>query len=152
MPEYVHTAVGVMGVVMNDEKEILLVLSKDRGWEPPQGFLEPNESPIPALHREVLEESGYTITVRRLTGIYHCVRDGVPILSLCFLCDAGELISTEVEESLAVQWVHKERLREFIAHPSHLLRVEDALRGKHVSLCEYTIQPFEVVRSWILDG
>lgn len=71
-PEYMHTAVGVIGVVVNASQKVLLVLSKDRGWEVPMGFLEPNESPLLALHREVLEESGYTVNVIRLTGVYHC--------------------------------------------------------------------------------
>lgn len=152
MVEHIHTAIGVMGVVVNAEDKVLLVLSKSRGWEPPMGFLEQNEPPISALHREVLEESGYTVKITRLTGIYHCVRDGMPILSLCFLCEAGELVRSEVEESLAVQWVDKERLSELITHQSHLLRVDDALQDRHVRLREYQIQPFEVFRSWIFSA
>lgn len=148
MTEHIHTAIGVIGVVENTENKVLLVLSKDRGWEPPMGFLEQSESPIAALHREVLEESGYTVKVTKLTGIYHCIKDGVPILSLCFLCEAGELVSSEIEESLAVQWVAKERLREFITYQPHLLRVNDALQDLHVHLREYQIKPFEILRSW----
>lgn len=150
MVEYMHTAIGVMGVVVNTEGKVLLVLSKDRGWEPPMGFLEQGESPIPALHREILEESGYSVKVTRLTGIYHCVKNGMPILSLCFLCEAGERVRSEVEESLAVQWADSEQLRVLLTHQSHLLRVNDALQDQHMSLRDYTIQPFEVIRSWIL--
>jgi hypothetical protein len=39
-PEHVHTAVGVLGVVVDANKRILLILSKDRGWEPPMGFMD----------------------------------------------------------------------------------------------------------------
>lgn len=151
MTNHIHTAIGVIGIVVNTEDNVLLVLSKDRGWEPPMGFLEQNESPIAALHREVLEESGYAVKVTGLTGIYHCIRDGIPILSLCFLCEAGELMSSEVEESLGVQWVAKERLSEFVTYQPHILRVNDALQGRRViSMREYYLQPFEVLRSWIL--
>ena len=147
-----HTATGVVGIITNTEKQVLLVLSRDRGWEPPMGFLEPNESPILALHREVLEESGYTVKVTRLTGMYHCVKNEMPILSICFLCEADELVSSEIEESLAVQWVDKEQLSEFITYQPHLLKVTDALQDGHVFLREYQIQPFLVSHSWILSA
>lgn len=148
--EYIHTAIGVIGVIVNAEYQVLLVLSKDRGWEPPMGFVEPNESPLLALQREVLEESGYSVNVTRLTGVYHTIKDEMPILSLCFLCAAGELVSADVKESLAVQWVDKEKLKEFISYQPHLLRVGDALQDEHVFFREYQIQPFSVSHSWLL--
>ena len=150
-PEYIHTAVGVIGVVVNTSHKVLLVLSKDRGWEVPMGFLEPNESPIPALHREVLEESGYTVKVTRLTGVYHCRKNEMPIFSLCFLCEVGELVSSAIEESLAVQWVDKEKLKDFVTYQPHLLRLTDALQGEHVFFRNYQIRPFLVSNSWILQ-
>lgn len=151
MSEYMHTAVGVMGVVINASGQILLVLSQHRGWEPPQGFLEAGESPILALHREIREETGYSIAVKALTGIYHCVRDGMPIISVCFLCEVVELVSTDIEESLALQWINKEALSTFITHESHLLRVMDALSGQ-ISVSDYYLKPFELVRSMKFPG
>lgn len=146
MQPYIHTAVGVLGIVLNSESQILLALSQHRGWEPPQGFLNCGEAPVPALHREVLEETGYIIQVKALTGVYHCLNDGVPILSLCFLCEACERVTTKVEESLDVRWVDKEDLSKFITHESHFLRVADALDGQ-VSVRDYSINPFSVIRS-----
>ncbi len=148
---YIHTAIGVMGVIVNAANEVLLVLSKDRGWEPPMGFLEPYESPFPALHREVREESGYTVRVRQLTGVYHCTRNGMPILTLCFLCDVGELVDTPDDETLAVQWVAPDKLHDVITYPPHLLRVMDALTGAGISFQDYQIEPFQVVNSWLLS-
>jgi len=151
MQSYVHTAVGVLGVVLNEKEHVLLVLSRHRGWEPPQGFLNPCEAPILALHREVLEETGYRIRVRALTGVYHCVNDGVPIISICFLCEACEQVTTEVEESLAVQWVDRENLSTFITHESHLLRVTDALSGQ-ISVSDYRLRPFALNHSAKFPG
>ena len=145
-PKYVHTAIGVLGVVLKNSNQILLVLSKDRGWEPPQGFLEAGEAPVPALHREVLEETGYTIRIRTLTGIYHCLSNGIPIISICFLCEACERVTTKVEESVAVKWVDKENLGNFITHESHLMRVMDALSGQ-ISVSDYRLHPFGLIRS-----
>lgn len=142
--EFIHTAVGVAGVVVNATNEVLLVLSKDRGWEPPMGFLEPGEPPLQALEREVREESGYTIHVLRLSGVSHCIRDGMPILSLCFLCEVGAIVGTPDNETLGVQWVPIDKLRDIITYPPHILRVTDALNGTGISFRTYQLDPFQV--------
>jgi 8-oxo-dGTP diphosphatase len=149
--EHVHTAVGVLGVVVDPNKGILLILSKDRGWEPPMGFMDANESPMPALQREILEESGYEVTVLRLTGIYHCIRE-IPILSLCFLCAPVKIISLRTEESLDLQWVSLSKLSNFVTYKPHLLRINDALDSSpsRIILREYIIEPFSIKTSWIL--
>lgn len=149
--QYIHTAVGVLGVVLNDKEQVLLVLSEHRGWEPPQGFLNPYEAPIPALHREVLEETGWSIKIKALSGVYHSLNDGIPIISICFLCEACEQVTTEVEESLAVQWVDKVDLDKFITHESHLMRVTDALGGQ-ISISDYYPKPFALIRSMKFPG
>ena len=149
--EYIHTAVGAIGVIVNETNKVLLVLSKDRGWEPPMGFLEPGESPLLALQREALEESGYRVHARRLTGVYHSVRDGMPILSFCFLCGVEELVGAPDDETLAVQWVAIDKLQDVITYQPHLLRVMDALKEGGVSFRDYQIQPFLITNSWALS-
>jgi len=148
--EYMHTAVGAIGVVVNADNEVLLVLSKDRGWEPPMGFLEAGESPLLALEREVREESGYAIHVLRLSGVYHTVRNGMPLLSFCFLCEAGELVGTPDDETLGVQWVAREKLQEVMTYPPHIVRVTDALKGGGMSFRDYQLEPFQVLRTCLL--
>ena len=150
-PEHVHTAVGVLGVVVDANKRILLILSKDRGWEPPMGFMDANESSMPALRREILEGSGFEVTVLRLTGVYHCIRE-IPILSLCFLCAPVKVISFRTEESLDLQWVSLSKLDNFVTYKPHLLRIKDALDGppSRLILREYVIEPFSIKTSWTL--
>lgn len=145
LTDHIHTAVGVTGVVINADGQVLLVLSRDRGWETPQGFLEPGESPILALHREIREETGYSIEIKALTGVYHCVKDGMPVITICFLCEAGELVSSEIEESLAIQWVNKEELSTFITRESYLLKANDALSGQ-ITVTDYQL-PLLIDRS-----
>jgi 8-oxo-dGTP diphosphatase len=149
--KHVHTAVGVLGLIVDTNKRILLILSKDRGWEPPMGFMDANESPVPALRREILEESGFEVAVLRLTGIYHCTRE-IPILSLCFLCAPVEIVSLRTEESLDMQWVSLSKLDDIVTYKPHLLRIKDALDGPPSRLIfrEYVIDPFSIKKSWIL--
>lgn len=149
--EYIHTAIGVIGVVVDNLNRVLLVLSKDRGWEPPGGFMEPNEAVITALEREVLEESGYEINVLRLTGIYNCMRD-IPILSLCFLCSPNKAITNDVQESLDIQWVNASEISKFITYEPHLLRVKDTLNSypSQLILSHYITTPYQLKSTWIL--
>jgi 8-oxo-dGTP pyrophosphatase MutT (NUDIX family) len=66
-----HVRVGV-GVVVRDEKgRVLLERRSDCGWWGlPGGRIEPGESAIEAAVREVKEETGLTIRVIRLLGVY----------------------------------------------------------------------------------
>lgn len=58
-------------VVRNDEGGVLLEKRRDCGlWGMPGGRLEPGESVSAAAIREIFEETGYAIRVRRLLGVY----------------------------------------------------------------------------------
>lgn len=56
-----------------DEKGRILCVKRSYGaksWSTPGGLVEPNESPIAALERETIEETGYKIRVKKLLGVY----------------------------------------------------------------------------------
>jgi ADP-ribose pyrophosphatase YjhB (NUDIX family) len=58
--------VGVTGIILNKENEILLVRHTYRNgddWSLPGGYLKSREHPKEALEREVLEETGFTVSV-----------------------------------------------------------------------------------------
>jgi 8-oxo-dGTP pyrophosphatase MutT (NUDIX family) len=68
--------IGVSGVVVNEQHEVLLVHSKERGnWMPIGGMVEPGEEPADAIIREVFEETGVQIVPQCLVGVY----DGPPV-------------------------------------------------------------------------
>jgi 8-oxo-dGTP diphosphatase len=70
---------------------------RDAWWGLPGGLLEPGETPEACIQREVLEEVGLSVEVRRLTGVYSSPRynvtypngDQVQQVTLCYECRIG---------------------------------------------------------------
>ena len=69
---YATPKVDVRGAVFREDGRILLVREvADSGrWSLPGGWAEVNQSPREAVVREVLEESGFAVTARKLAAIY----------------------------------------------------------------------------------
>ena len=62
---------GIAAVILNSENEILLHLrSVGDGWAPPSGTMEPGETILSALKREVLEETCLEVRVENLVAVY----------------------------------------------------------------------------------
>ena len=78
--------VGAAASIFDQEGRILLVRHNygPHNWELPGGGVEPNESPIDAARREVREETGLTVTVEGLTGVYY--RPDNDSIHFVFLC------------------------------------------------------------------
>ena len=120
-------------------RELLLQQRSDNGhWGLPGGHVEPGESVLDAVLREVAEETGWQIEVRRLVGVYSDpARQVVDIghlrvhqVNLCFEAHALEQgAATTPDETLAVGFHPVGELpRPFV--PIHELRIEDAMRGE----------------------
>jgi 8-oxo-dGTP diphosphatase len=74
-------------------------------WEPPGGKLDPGERLDEALRREVLEEAGLQISVRRLLG---AIEYEVPAVKVVGLIMEGDLLTEDVElssEHDSYRWV-----------------------------------------------
>jgi ADP-ribose pyrophosphatase YjhB (NUDIX family) len=119
--------------------EILLMQRSDNGqWGVPGGYVELGESVVDACAREVREETGWTVEVGRLVGVYSDPArqvidygDGrrVQAVNLCFdaLAVAPGEPSTP-EETLAIGFFARDALPEPFV-PIHQIRVSDALEG-----------------------
>ena len=62
---------GCSAAMFDEHGRILLTRRADNGqWCLPGGGMEPGESAAEACEREVLEETGLSVRVRRLVGVY----------------------------------------------------------------------------------
>jgi 8-oxo-dGTP pyrophosphatase MutT (NUDIX family) len=127
--------VGSAAVIFDDRREkILLTQRSDNGqWCLPGGALDPGESASENCVREVLEETGLEVGVKRLIGIYSSPHymiqypDGrkVQIVAFCFECEitGGELslsnettafgyFSEEESEALDLILTHRQRIKD----------------------------------------
>ena len=68
---YITPKVGTDAAIFNEVGEILLMERADgSGWCLPCGFVEPNETPVEGIIREVREETGLEIKVTQLVGVF----------------------------------------------------------------------------------
>ena len=136
---------SVSAVVWRDH-DILLMRRSDNGlWGLPGGFVELGESVAEAARREVQEETGWTVDIGRLIGVYsdpaHQVVDygektngpgrggRIQVVNLCFHAKAvrsGE--PTTPDETLEMGFFASGTLPEPFV-PIHRIRVEDSLAG-----------------------
>jgi len=82
-------SVGVAAAIFDRQGRILCVKQnyRDKLWALPGGAVEPGESPIRALEREVREETGYIVRVGMLIGVY-----ATPWKDTFFLCFAANIV------------------------------------------------------------
>ena len=78
-------SVAVVGAVFRDDGRVLAIQRRDTGeWQPPGGVLELAETFEEGVKREVLEETGISVDVERLAGVYKNISGG--IVALVFRC------------------------------------------------------------------
>lgn len=128
---------GVSAVIIDGEGRILLQQRTDNGmWGLPGGAVEFGESVLEALHREVMEETGLTVEVERLVGVYshpdiHQIityPDGnvFHFVSTCFACRPTGGMLTLGDETSGLAWFAAPAWPPDLM-PVHRVRIDDAL-------------------------
>ena len=97
-------SVSVAAAIFDESGEnVLLIKRRDNGhWEPPGGVLELDETIEEGLRREILEETGASIRIDRLTGIYKNMAQG--IVALVFRCEVTSPAVTQTSEAAEIRW------------------------------------------------
>src|SRR6059036_1188440 len=81
MPDQHIHSVSVAGIVVDEGGRVLVTQRRDNGhWEAPGGVLELDESIEDGTVREVAEETGLTVALDRLTGVYKNMARGIVAL------------------------------------------------------------------------
>jgi ADP-ribose pyrophosphatase YjhB (NUDIX family) len=97
---YATPRVDVRGAVFKNDKILLVQELMDGGWTMPGGWADVGDIPSEAAMREVLEEAGFHVRVRKVVGVYDANRLGPLELfhafKIIFLCD---IVSGEARTS-----------------------------------------------------
>jgi 8-oxo-dGTP diphosphatase len=124
------TTIGVFAAIFDDEGHILCVKRAygPQNWTTPGGRVEGGESPIAALEREVLEETGYVVRPGRLLGAYAATFKDDLVLSI-----EAEIIGREAwepdTEIAEVGFFDRDALPQPM-HPFTATRIRDAFEGQ----------------------
>lgn len=124
MPTHI---VAAAGVVENKKGEILLVKTYHGGWVFPGGQVEVGENLIEAVTREIQEESGVSVEVKKLFAIssntaaykgYNGVEIVPTKVMMDFVCTylSGELSTSE--ENSETCWIAKDKVLDLITAPA----------------------------------
>jgi 8-oxo-dGTP pyrophosphatase MutT (NUDIX family) len=130
---------GCSAVLFDQAREkVLLTQRTDNGrWCLPGGAMESGESAAEACEREVWEETGLKVRVKRLTGVYSnpdqlvIYPDGNKAFFVVLNFEV-ELISGELglsDETTAFGYYSVKEMESMPMHAQHKARVEDALLG-----------------------
>ncbi|MBD9648119.1 NUDIX domain-containing protein [Ensifer sp. ENS09] len=62
---------SVAASILDPDGRILLQeKASGEGWSLPAGAIEPGEAPVDAIVREIMEETGYPVSVERILGVF----------------------------------------------------------------------------------
>jgi ADP-ribose pyrophosphatase YjhB (NUDIX family) len=118
--------IGVSAVTVDDEGRALVIQRRDNGrWEAPGGFLELGETIEAGAQREVLEETGVTIELQRLTGIYKNMTLGV--INFVFRARAVHGEPQTGPETKDTRWATRQEITELVPTEAVAIRTLDAL-------------------------
>jgi len=137
--------VAVGALVQNKQGQFLLVKTEWRGWEMPGGQVEEGEDVISALEREVVEESGINIEIKRLSAVYSSVSEPSKVI-FDFIAEYkyGDIQKTTIE-IVDAKWFSKEEILLAVQIDSIKYRILWLLENQDkIRYASYNKNPFKV--------
>jgi 8-oxo-dGTP diphosphatase len=120
-------SVSAGGAVIREDGRMLAIKRADNGeWVLPGGIVELDEDPRDTVRREVLEETGVTVELDRLTGVYKNMRLGV--VSLVFRCRPLSGVVQPTAEATEAAWLDSAQVTGRMAE-AFAIRLIDALEA-----------------------
>ncbi len=106
---YLTPKVDVRAGVFRDDRLLMIREASDGLWSLPGGWADINDPPSDAVVREVLEETGFTVSCQKLVALFDRDRQGHPpmhyhVYKLYFLCQIESGTATTSSESTAVDF------------------------------------------------
>lgn len=134
--------IGCSAIIFDAKREkVLLTRRTDNGrWCLPGGGMESGESVAEACEREVWEETGLKVRVKRLLGVYSnpdqlvIYNDGNKVFMVVLNFEV-EIIEGELglsNETTEVGYFSLAEMENMLMHGQHKNRVEDAISGGDV--------------------
>lgn len=118
---YATPKVDCRGVVFKDDKVLMVKEIADGGWTLPGGWCDTGSTPSENVVREVWEESGYKVKVKKLLAVYDRDNQGhkpsypFSIYKLFFLCELIGGTATASNETSHVEWFGEDELPEMLS-------------------------------------
>ena len=117
--------IGSFALIFNSKGEILLAHRMDKDlWNLPGGKVEKGESPDQAVIREVKEEVGLKVDIKRFVGVYSKVDKDEIVFS--FECSIAEGKPTSLDETDRVEYFGLDSLPNNIVQ-RQIERIHDAI-------------------------
>jgi ADP-ribose pyrophosphatase YjhB (NUDIX family) len=132
---------AVAGVVRSEDGKWLVVKKKYGGlkgkWSFPAGFVEQNETVDEAVKREILEETGVTVTVEGLIGVRSgVIKEEISDNMLIFLCrPQDDAVMYQQSELSDAAFMTKEALED---DPDTSLLIHYCINQENLSLLKRT--------------
>ena len=112
---YATPKIDIRAAVFRDDKILLVKERSDGLWTLPGGWADVGDSPSLAAIREVKEESGFDVVVKKLAAVYDRDKHNHPpiqyhVFKLCFLCELRGGSAAESVETSGVDFFEEGKL------------------------------------------
>jgi mutator protein MutT len=117
--------IGAFGIILDEQQHVLLCHRCDVDlWNLPGGGVERGETPAQAVVREVREEVGLKVAVRKLAGVH--IHPGKVNIAFSYICDiTGGKIRTSDEADNVAYFSFQQIPGN--TYPFHVARIQEAL-------------------------
>lgn len=122
---------GVYAVIFHQEKDKILTVRNEIGHHfLPGGGIKENESHVECLEREMMEETGYCVSIGSYIGhamYYFFSRKGDPLLGEghFYLVELNEKMLEPMEDEHAPVWMDRKDAKRLLIHEHHYWGIEE---------------------------